>query len=662
MLCVLDGEVGAEHALLGKTTGQPGHPGGAFLVHAPHHAADGVLVELCHRAQRAIDVPVRREHLARGTEACAQVVAGVQLVLGVDQPGVPGAGGKLSPDSVEEPGSRPEDRVHGRARHASLPRQRVDHDRLGRRRAQPLEHGVDDPHAGPLGLLGTGVLFVRARHGPIVPSSDIMSDQMISWPDKLSDERREMLHEEFEVVVVGAGPAGLTSAITLGRHGIHTLVVERRPSASTLPRATVASTATMEVLRRFGLEDAAWERSIDVEWQAWACTTLAAAEDGHAVEVGLPTRAQAALVSPTAPACLPQDELEPLLEEHLGSLPGLRLDRGVEVVGLERRADDGFVLTLVGPNGTRRIGADYILGADGVRSSIREALGIAADGDEGLADRLGVVFRAPIWQLVDAHRFGAYFVAHAAFFPAGKPDRWIFGTEWDAAREAAPVPSEDVERWIREAAGVSDLPITVERVMPITFGVELARSFRDGNAFLVGDAAHRVTPRGGTGLNAAIRDGFDIGWKLAWVLRGWADDGLLDSYERERRPVVEFNSERSARTDGSVLGTAIGLNADIGGRIPHVWVPRNGRLVSTLDLIGDGLTLFVGPEWDEHVASSRPGAPPVTVERLDAIAARGLGLSTSGSLLVRTDGAPVSLRNDVALFGAQPTPDTQKAA
>ena len=113
--------------------------------------------------------------------------------------------------------------------------------------------------------------------------------------------------------------------------------------------------------------------------------------------------------------------------------------------------------------------------------------------------------------------------------------------------------------------------------MPVAFGVGLAERFREGDVFLVGDAAHRVTPRGGTGLNTAIRDGFDIGWKLAWVLRGWAGERLLESYERERRPVAEFNTQRSARADGSILSTAVGLNADIGGRIAHVWVPRDGQ-------------------------------------------------------------------------------------
>ena len=141
--------------------------------------------------------------------------------------------------------------------------------------------------------------------------------------------------------------------------------------------------------------------------------------------------------------------------------------------------------------------------------------------------------------------------------------------------------SEQIEDWIRDAAGIPDLPVEIERASVFGYGIGLAERFRDGDAFLIGDAAHRVTPRGATGLNTAIRDGFDIGWKLAWVLRGWAAPSLLESYERERRPVAEFNTQRSTRADGSILGNSIGLNADIGGRIAHVWVPRGEGLVST---------------------------------------------------------------------------------
>ena len=456
--------------------------------------------------------------------------------------------------------------------------------------------------------------------------------------------------DEFDVVVVGSGPGGLASAITLGSYGVETLIVDRRRSASTLPRATVASTATMELLRRWDLEETARERAIEVEWQAWACETLAAADLGEAIEVGLPTREQAALVSPSSPACLAQDELEPLLERHLGSLPTVRLERDTELTSLDQTRG-GCLLTLGRPGEPhRQVQTIYVIGADGLRSRVRKEVGISVNASEGLAQRLAVIFRAPLWELLGDRRYGIYFITgaseDASLLPVGKPDRWMFAMSWDGTpADAEAVSPEQVTEWLRGAAGNPDLPVEIERTMPVGFGVGLADRFREGNTFLIGDAAHRVTPRGGTGLNTAIRDGFDLGWKLAWVLRGWAGDGLLDSYERERRPVAEFNADRSSRTDGSILGTSFGLNADIGGRIPHVWVARDAGLVSTLDLLGDGLTQFAGPDWSGAGPRDPVGSPPIAVERLDAIAARGLGLSPAGSLLARPDGQAVLYRN-----------------
>jgi putative polyketide hydroxylase len=456
--------------------------------------------------------------------------------------------------------------------------------------------------------------------------------------------------EELDVVVVGAGPGGLAAGATLGSYGVETLVVERRPSTSTLPRATTASTATMELLRRWGLEAQAWERSIDVEWYAWACPTLAA-DGGERVEVGFPNREQAALVSPTSPACLPQDQLEPLLEQRLRSFPSVRLERGVELVGLEREGDEGWLLSAAGPGERRRrVRARYLIGADGMRSGVREALGITTMGPETLEQRLGILFHAPVWELLGERRYGIYFLtdepAGRSFIPVGKPNRWMFAMRWDDDRGSVEdLDAEPMKAWIRDGAGDAGLPIEIERSMQIRFGVGLAERFREGNAFLIGDAAHRVTPRGGTGLNTAIRDAFDIGWKLAWVLRGWSGEQLLDSYEEERRPVAEFNTQRSTRWDGSVLGNSFGLNADIGGRIAHVWAARDEGLASTLDLLGDGLTLFAGPDWDGSAPDADAVSAPVTVERLDAIAARGLGLSPTGYLVARPDGHPVTLRN-----------------
>src|SRR5262245_12682617 len=135
------------------------------------------------------------------------------------------------------------------------------------------------------------------------------------------------------VLVVGAGPAGLATAITLARYGVECLLVERRREASSHPRATTVSTRTMELVRSWGLEDTVLAGGVDVEWLMWMGETLAKAGDGTTVELGLPTRAQASLISPTAPACVPQDHLEHVLLEHVRSLEGTSVELGTMLVG-----------------------------------------------------------------------------------------------------------------------------------------------------------------------------------------------------------------------------------------------------------------------------------------------------------------------------------------
>ena len=438
--------------------------------------------------------------------------------------------------------------------------------------------------------------------------------------------------EHIPVLVVGAGPAGLVAAITLARAGVETLVVEKRAAPSPLPRATGVSTATMELLRSWGLEEPARAAAMDVEWRALATPTLADAASGIPIEVGFPSREQSVVVSPSAPACLPQDELERILQDHLATLPAARLERGVEIVVVASRDDGVTARTRDG----RTLRARYLIAADGIRSTVRGALGIPTHGPGHVGRSVGILFRAPVWELVGEHRHVIYFVGEdgmKAALPVGLPDRWMIGL---GDREPADVVDE-----VRQVVGVPDLEPRIENVAAITYGVELAERFRERNAFLVGDAAHRLSPRGATGMNTAIRDGYDLGWKLAWVLRGWASAELLDSYEAERRPVAEHNGVRGADPNGSVRGVDEELRVDLGGRITHAWLPGEAGRVSTLDLLGDGFTLFTGP-GEAPGRPARDVTPPVTVRRLDAITARALGILGNASLLVRPDGVPAA--------------------
>ncbi|HEX3196011.1 MAG TPA: FAD-dependent monooxygenase [Propionibacteriaceae bacterium] len=445
----------------------------------------------------------------------------------------------------------------------------------------------------------------------------------------------------FPVVVVGAGPAGLVAAITLARAGIQTLVLNSRKAVFSHPRATVVSLRSMELFRSWGLEKEIWAGGDEVEWRMLVTPTLSEAASGTLIDVGYPTRSESAVLSPTRPAAVPQDHVELVLLDYLRGLAAAHVELGVAVEDVwEAQTWLRVRLRDTGSGARRVVQARYVIGADGARSVVRQRLGVGASVTEDLLEALSVVIRAPLWEVVGLHRYGIYVTdlpGPGTFLPAGQGDRWAYGFSWDPRVErVADLREDQLIARIRAGAGVPDLPVRIVDQNRFTFSAAIADRFRSGNAFLIGDAAHRVTPRGGTGMNTAIADGFNLGWKLSWVLKDWAPEPLLDTYEMERRPIAEHNVARSIDPGGSRRSVSDELRFDLGGRLPHVWMDTADGRISSLDLLDPGLTRLSVDELSHNDDQSNP--PPVTEHRLDPETAAALGADQPGGLLLRPDG------------------------
>ncbi len=535
-------------------------------------------------------------------------------------------------------------------------------------------------------------------------------------------------NETTPVLIVGAGPAGLVTAIGLARHGVRSMVIERHPSTSIFPRATGVSTRSMEIFRGWRIDDAVRRGGWRVIPRGVTVRTLT---DPDPVEgpLGFPDEYACRLVSPALAAVSPQDHLEPVLVEHYRSLGMGEIRFSTELVSFEQEADVISAIVRDRSSGEERlVRARYLVGADGHRSTVRRSLGIPMDGPDDLGQYLSILFRADLRSVLGDEVYGLYMIAAdgsdsaapnagkpvaaassgpatppagpprppTVLVPSGADDRFVLAVPLPAGIDDAAIelmfPPERCLAMVRAAAGMPDLAVEILARNAFAFSAQVAARVREGRAFLVGDAAHRMTPRGGRGMNTAIADAFDLGWKLAWVCRGLAGDALLDSHATERGPIGRRNVELSMTPggDGSddgliedlgwvvssavivdagdpsagatpTTGAPVGIDgafvpdARPGARAPHAWLEAGAAgsttRISTLDLFGRGLVVLSagasGP-WraaaTSLVSECGPDLPiavhaiGVGLRDVEGTFASAYGLEPGGAVLVRPDG------------------------
>lgn len=371
------------------------------------------------------------------------------------------------------------------------------------------------------------------------------------------------------VVVIGAGPAGLAAAIELGMRGISCLLIERTERGGHAPRAKTTHTRTREHLRRWGIADrlaAAAPFGIDYPSHVTFVTRLGGKlikRFEHALQC-TPGKHEA---YSEHSQWIPQYKLEGVLRDHAFSLPAVTQRYGCEYIGFEQD-DDGVTVHFrdLASGAGESVRAAFLIGADGGRSRVRHDMGAKMIGTHGLSRNYNIIFRAP--GLAEAHPHGPaamYWQINAdcpsLIGPMDQGDLWFFMPN-DLA-EGQTYSNDQAIAAIRRATGMAG-PFEILSSDEWVASRLLADTYRKGRVFLSGDACHLHPPFGGFGMNMGVADSVDIGWKLAAVLQGWGGAALLDSYEAERRPAHEFVLDQSQSNHALLPGNLVrpGLDDD----------------------------------------------------------------------------------------------------
>ncbi|MFD9112130.1 FAD-dependent oxidoreductase [Streptomyces bottropensis] len=461
---------------------------------------------------------------------------------------------------------------------------------------------------------------------------------------------------EVPVLIVGGSLVGLSASVFLGRLGVPHTLVERHTGTSIHPRGRGNNVRTMEVFRAAGVESGIRRAAATLAGNHGILQTPTLVGDaGEWLFKEIDAGGGLARFSPSSWCLCSQNDLEPVLFEHAERLGG-DLRYATEMMSFD--SDPSGVTAIVKSRETGEhttIRAQYLIAADGPRSPVREQLGIGQSGPGDLFHNVSVTFRSrDLAEVVGERRFIVCYLtnpdADGALLPVDNQENWVFHLPWhpEHGETLEEFTEERCAEHIRRAVGVADLDVRITGKAPWHAAQRVARGYRSGRVFLAGDSAHEMSPTGAFGSNTGIQDAHNLAWKLAAVLGGWAGEGLLASYDAERRPVAEATSARAAARSvehshpgfapapgvgggggpqrgilnvalgyrypqGAVLGTdptapvvpeRLDLTGEPGSRAPHLAVRHQGESISTLDLYERSLVLLS----DADATAGGPGS------------------------------------------------------